>query len=169
MSAPLAITFRQAKDAGACDSAYRKMIRHVGTTEKYGRDTPMPIETVLDVCGLDDAIWGLSAIGAVRILRLWSCDCAERVLPIFERVMPGDLRPRRAILAQRRFVRGEIGDAAGDAAWAARDAAGDAARDAVWDARGAAGHAAWAAARAAWAAEEAWQIDRLREYLRGDR
>ena len=138
MSDPLTITFRQAKAKGACDGAYRKMIRHVGTISAYGRDTPMPLETVLDVCGLDDALWGLSAIGADRELRLWSCDCAEHVLPIFERTYPDDDRPRKAIEAGRAYAHGEIG------------------------------YAAWAVARdAAWDAERAWQIARLREYLRG--
>ncbi len=90
-----------------------------------------------------------------RELRLFACDCAERVLPLFERERPDDARPRMAIEIARRYANGKAvseetaaaGDAAGDAAWAAawaaaRAAAGDAAR-------AAAGDAAWAAARAA--------------------
>ena len=151
MSAPLTITFAQAKAAVACEQGYRKMARHLGGITKYGAGTPIPIETILDVCGMEDALWALSAIRDAKTPRLWACDCAERVLPIFESDRPGDLRPRDAIRASRRYARGEIGAAARDAAWAA---ARDAARAAAWDAAGdaaraAAGDAARAAARAA--------------------
>ena len=188
MSAPLTITFAQAKAAVACEQGYRKMARHLGGITKYGAGTPIPIETILDVCGMEDALWALSAIRDAKTPRLWACDCAERVLPIFESDRPGDLRPRDAIRASRRYARGEIGAAARDAAWAAArdaaraaawDAAGDAARAAAGDAaraaaraaagaaaRDAAGAAAWDASRAA---EKEWQLVRLREYLRGTR
>jgi hypothetical protein len=117
-----------------------------------------------------------------RIARLFAADCAERVLPIFERERPNDDGPRKAIEAARAFARGEIDRqqlaaawaaawaAAGDAAWAAAwaaaraaawAAAGDAARAAAWA-------AAWAAARpAARAAERQWQAERLSQYLTG--
>jgi hypothetical protein len=72
-----------------------------------------------------------------RRLRLWMADCAAHVLHIYEKTGDSDA-PRSAIIAARQFARGEI-DAA---AWAARDAA-------------------WAA----WAAEEAWQYDRLIQWL----
>ena len=105
-----------------------------------------------------------------RELRLFACDCAERVLPLFERERPDDARPRMAIEIARRYANGKAvseetaaaGDAAraaaGDAAWAAAwAAAGDAARDAAWAAaRAAARAAAWdAAGDAAWAAARA--------------
>ena len=139
MSAPLTITFAQAKAANACDQSYRKMARHLGGITKYGADTPVPIETILDVCGMKDATWALSAIRDTRTPRLWACDCAERVLPIFESDRPGDLRPRDAIRASRRYARGEIGAAAEAVAWAAAgDAAWYAARSAAWAAAGAA-------------------------------
>ena len=103
-----------------------------------------------------------------RTARLFAADCAERVLPIYERQQPVDERPRRAIEVARRFANGDATrdelNAAGDAAWAAaRDAARAAARAAAWD-------AAWAAARdaardAAWDAERQWQARRLGEML----
>jgi hypothetical protein len=87
-----------------------------------------------------------------RTLRLFAADCAERVLPIFEKARPGDDRPRLAIQAARDFAEGRIGDAARDAARAAaRDAARDAARTAARD----------AARTAAWDAARYWQTDRL--------
>jgi len=105
-----------------------------------------------------------------RTARLFAADCAERVLPLFEKERPNDKRPREAIAVARRFAVGEATReelaAAGAAAWTvARDVAGAAARDA---ARAAAWAAAWGAARAAaWDAETAWQRERLAQYLSG--
>ena len=119
-----------------------------------------------------------------RTARLFACDCAERVLPIFERQHPADGHPRMAVDTVRRFAEGQAtreelaaaGDAAGDAAWAAAwdaawAAAWAAARTAARTAAGtAAGTAAWdAAGDAAWDAERQWQTQRLMEYLRGER
>ena len=58
-----------------------------------------------------------------RTARLFAADCAEHVLPLFARECPDDMRPREAIAAARAYVRGEIGAATGDAAWAAAGAA----------------------------------------------
>jgi hypothetical protein len=106
-----------------------------------------------------------------RNLRLFACDVAEDVLPIFWKVSPNDTRPADAIATARRYALGEAteseraaagaaagdasegvaGAAAGAAAWAAAGAAAEAAAgDAAWAAAGAAeaaaGDAAWAAA-----------------------
>ena len=112
-----------------------------------------------------------------RTARLFAADCAERVLPVFERERPGDNRPREAIAVARRFANSEATReelaaaraAAESAAWAAR--AKVAARDAAWAARAkvaaraaesaarAAARAAgatWAVTWAAWAAWDAW-------------
>ena len=129
-----------------------------------------------------------------RAQRLFACDCAERVLPLFENESPDDKRPRLAIETARRFANGEATQdelraaraaagaaaraAAGAAAGAiARNAAGAIARNAAWDA---ARNAAWAAASAeswdaAWDAardagtepERGRQYARLCEYLDG--
>ena len=83
-----------------------------------------------------------------RTARLFAADCAERVLPLFERVRPDDPRPREAIAVARRYADGLAADqerAAGAAAW---------------DAAGAAAEAA------AGAAERSWQSARLRKLLR---
>lgn len=97
-----------------------------------------------------------------RTARLFSADCAERVLHVFEKHFPNDKRPRLAIQAARDFAHGRISRADLTAARAA-------AWDAAWDAaRGAARDAAWDAARdAARDAELRWQVQRLKEYLEG--
>ena len=89
-----------------------------------------------------------------RTARLCAADCAEMVLPLFEKGYPNDKRPREAIAAARRYA---TGDATRAELAAARDAARAAAEAAAWAAAEA---AAWAAARAAaeaaaWAAAEA--------------
>jgi hypothetical protein len=63
--------------------------------------------------------------------RLFAADCAEDVLPIFEREYPDDDRPRKAIEAARAYARGEIDAAAraAEAAAEAAEAAAEAARD----------------------------------------
>src|SRR4029077_21153427 len=43
-----------------------------------------------------------------RLLAMWAADCAEHVLPHFERAWPRDDRPRRAIDLGRAWARGEI-------------------------------------------------------------
>ena len=97
-----------------------------------------------------------------KVIRQFAIDCAWRVLHIFEEKYPDDKRPRKALEAAQVYLNNPTKvnkdklDAAGDAAWAA----GDAARAATWAAARAAtwaaGAAAWAAARAAaWAAGDA--------------
>lgn len=125
----------------------------------------------------------------------WAADCAERVLPLFEKVYPEDDRPRRAIEACRTWVRtgvfrmAEIRGASLGAHAAARDAKEN---DAACFAARAAGQAvatahvpqhaygaAYYALKAVAAADPAnagvtvgrewdWQAGRLPEELRGE-
>lgn len=77
-----------------------------------------------------------------RRLAVWAADCAEHVLPLFERAQPCDDRPRRAIELGRAWARGAI-------PWQeARTAAGHA-NAAARDLRGEPRHAAYAAGQAA--------------------
>ncbi len=110
-----------------------------------------------------------------RTARLFACDCAERVLHLYEDKHPDDSRVRNCIEISRRVANGDLPvselaaarAAAWAAAWAAAGAAAwDAARDAAGDASGAAaGAAAWDASRAA---ERQWQQERLMQYINGD-
>jgi hypothetical protein len=77
-----------------------------------------------------------------RRLAMWAADCAEHVLDQFERMRPGDDRPRRAIELAWAWARGEV------TMTQARTAAGNA-NGAASDLSGAARHAAYAAAQAA--------------------
>lgn len=42
----------------------------------------------------------------LRGIALWSAECAEHVLPLFEVKVPGDSRPREAIVGARAFAHG---------------------------------------------------------------
>ena len=76
-----------------------------------------------------------------HLLALWAADCAERVLAVFERDRPGDIRPRLAIEQARSWANGEITmTQAREAAYAAHAAAREA-TGAAREAARAAGHA----------------------------
>ena len=152
-------TLAAIRAAHPCEDGWRKLLGHLGKTA--ADDESLPLLTVLDSNGLDDALWVLSkAMPDDRLARHFGAWCAEQVLRLFEAERPKDMRPRQAIAAARDDgATAEQRIDAGDAARAARAAAGDAARAARAAARAAAGAAAWAAAGdAAWAA--AWAAAR---------
>jgi len=149
-------------------------------------DTAISAQQARDAgCTFNDMVWLASVLARTdkaieRRVRHWLADCATRVLHIYERDYPTDMRVRDAITAARDFaddrIRAAARAAARDAAWAAAGAAaGAAARAAAWAAaRAAARDAAGVAARvaagvaaraAAWDAEEQWQFDRLVAWL----
>lgn len=123
-----------------------------------GRESLTPLEILNLNIPIADRLWAVmhhDVIGR-RTCRILACDFASHVLPIFERDVPGDMRPRRAIETALRYLAGDAtkaelaaaGYAAGDAAGAA---AAHAAGDAAWDAAG--------------DAECEWQLSRVRELL----
>jgi hypothetical protein len=181
----LRTTLRLLREHDACALRYYHLVAALG--DGWVDDAPISLERILETNGINDALWTLRAVTPEqasernRIARLSACDCAEAVLPLFERDFPADNRPREAIRLSRLFAHGEATEdqlaAASDAAWAAWAAAWAAARaaasDAAWAAASdAASDAAWAASAAAraaaWAAASARQADRLRQYLRGE-
>ena len=138
-------TFALAKESRACAESYRKYARHVGGITKFGEDKPIPLSDILDVLGIDEALWALRCVIPTeakerdRIARTFACDCAESVLQIYETEYPGDSRCREAINTARRFIGGnateeELAAARADAGDAARAAARAAAGDAAFEA-----------------------------------
>lgn len=84
---------------------------------------------------------GLLDSNSHKLLVVWAADCAERVLPIFEKDR-SDERPRKAIEVARAWARGEVPTgAAQTAAYAAHAAARDATQPEVISAARTAGHA----------------------------
>lgn len=152
-------TLNKIKAHSPCADGWNKLLNHLGKTQAY--DEPLELRTILESNGLDDTIWALRAVeGKDKEIRLFAADCAEMVLPIYEKDYPDDNRQRLAIQAARDYANGLITieelDAASAAAWAA-SAAAWAASDAAWAARAA--RAASAAARDASAAarDAKWQ------------
>jgi len=150
-------TLAAIRAAHPCEGGWRKLLGHLGKTA--ADDESLPLLTVLDSNGLDDALWVLSkAMPDDRLARHFGAWCAEQVLHLFEAERPEDMRPRQAIAVardddateeQRAAARAAARDAARAAARAAaRYAARDAARYAAWS-------DAWAAARAAAQAKQA--------------
>ena len=97
-------------------------------------------------------LWMAECDKTIHEFAVW---CAEQCLHEFEKKYPDDLRPRQAIEAKRKWLKGEISNeelyaassAASSAAWsAASDSAWSAASDSAWSA---ASSAAWSAARSA--------------------
>jgi hypothetical protein len=146
-----------------CENGWRTLLAQLGKTA--ADDEPLPLLTVLNSNGLNDALWVLScAMPDDRLARHFQAWCAEQVLHLFERKRPNDKRVRDQIAT----LRNDKADAAARAA--AREAAGAAARASARAAAGAAAlaaagdaaeAAAWAETAAAWtaraAAMDAWE------------
>ena len=145
----LTTTYQLLRQHGACDGRYDHL---KAALKERGHRGAIPLSLILEINGLDDALWALVAVPKAqkverdRRARLFACDCAERVLPLYEAKYPEDNRVRSSIECVRLFANGEANELA--AAW---DAASAAARDAAWD------------------AERKWQQRRLMEYLNGKR
>jgi len=173
-------TFRKAQEAGVCHSEYTKMAKALGGIKEYGENTPVPLDKILDVCGLDVSLWSLRCIiePADKEIRVLACDFAGHTLHIFEEKHPNNKRPRQVIEISRKFSEGKATreelDAARDAIWdagvAVEAAAWDAGDDIAGIAARAAARAAAEAARdaagdAAYVIERQWQEQKFREML----
>ncbi len=155
-----------------CASGWTKLLAYLGKTS--ADDEPLPLLTVLESNGLDDALWCLRVLGPKHYgwAREYAVWCARQVQHLMT-----DSRSLAALDVAERYARGEATKeertAARSAAWAAESAARSAAESAAWAAesaawaaRSAAESAAWAAAEsAAWAAARSTQANRLREVL----
>ena len=128
-----------------CVDGWAKLLAHLGKTG--ADDEPLPLVTILDGNGLNDALWALRAVtGEDARIRRYAVWCARQVQHLMD-----DPRSLAALDVAERYAEGLATDdelrAAWDAAWgAARAAVGAAAWGAAWAAIGA---AAWDAARSA--------------------
>lgn len=132
-----------------CADGWKNLLQHLGKTKPD--DDPLPVLTVLESNGIDDAIWTLRAVkGSDREIRLFAVWCARQVQHLMT-----DKRSVKALDVSERFANGLASAIDLDAAWdAALAAASDVERDAAWAAAWAAASdvaraSAWAAARAA--------------------
>ena len=120
---PIFTTLTEIREHSPCTSGWSKLLKSLGKT--HADDEPLALEHILDSNGLDDALWALRAVkGHDKDLRLFACQCARLVLPIYEEKYPEDNRPRKAIEAAEKFALGRIDEAELEkAARAAADAA----------------------------------------------
>ena len=148
---PTTTTLNIIRASRPCEEGWAKLLK--GLSKTSGDDEPLPLLTILDINGLDDALWCIDADPALdRIKRHYQAWCAEQVLHLFEAERPGDIRVREQIAMLRNddATPEQRGAARAAARAAAQDAARDAAQDAAWVAAWvAAGTAATAETRAA--------------------
>ena len=141
------------REHNPCTNGWKKLLSHLEKTK--ADDELLPITTILDSNGLDDALWCLRAVdGRAREMRLYAVWCARQVQHLM-----ADKRSINALDVAVRHANGTATDdelaAARAAAWAAALAAArdrEAARAAAWAAAWA---DAWAAARGAAARDDA--------------
>lgn len=148
---PTTTTLNIIRAARPCEEGWSTLLK--GLSKTSGDDEPLPLLTILDINGLDDALWCIDADPALeRIKRHYQAWCEEQVLHLFEAERPGDIRVREQIAMLRNddATPEQRGAARAAARAAAQDAARDAAQDAAWVAAWvAAGTAATAETRAA--------------------
>ena len=105
-------TLKELKSWGTCGDGYDKVLKVLGTD--YGDTTPIEL---LDIAKhktstVGDIFWLLNKFqldkGLEKDLRLFSCDCAERVLPFFESIYPEDHRIRSCIEKTRAYILSDI-------------------------------------------------------------
>lgn len=163
-SAP-GLTYQEVKALDPCADSFRRVTELLGGAEQWNGKKISAREAREAGATYDDILWAACRLARAdtdveRRLRLFAADCAARVLHLFERERPTDMRPRNAIIAARQFVRGEITkDTVVVAKDAAREAADETSGDPAWD-------AAWVAIGAVtgivfWIDERAWQFDRM--------
>jgi hypothetical protein len=120
-------TLADIRAADPCSDGFAKIRDHLGVSPADAKENhePFPVALLLETNDLGDTLWVLdNVIGNKRLCRLFAADCAESVLPIFERHRPDDDRPRHAISVGRDPNSTAAAEAAaGDAAEAAARAA----------------------------------------------
>jgi hypothetical protein len=74
-------TLNRIREHGPCGDGWRKLLAHLGKTA--ADDAPLPLSTILDSNGLDDALWCLRAVNDAEQhapeLRLYIMWCARQV------------------------------------------------------------------------------------------
>ena len=129
-------TLNKIREHEPCASGWKKLLSHLGKAQ--ADDEPLPLITILESNGLEDAIWCLRAVdGIEKETRLFAVACARRVQHLMK-----DQRSLNALDVAERYA---LGNATAEELRDARDAA----------------RAAWAA-WAAWDAETKWQETEFR-------
>ena len=127
-----------------CANGWRKLLAHLGKTG--ADDEPLPILTILDSNGLEDALWCLRAVGGHdREIRLYAVWCARQV-----QYLMTDQRSLSALDVAERFANGNATRGELNTAWLAAREPWSPARATWWAVASAARAAERSAAMAAW-------------------
>lgn len=71
-------TFKLLHDAGFSKDKYRRLAKVLGGVKNYGRNTPISIVQILNICGLYSAVWALRACpNSESFALLFVYDCIE--------------------------------------------------------------------------------------------
>ena len=153
------------KKHGACTEGYVKLLKHLGgNASKFGRDTPIPLTTVLESNDVPDTLWCLRAVlpeereASGKLTLLYSADCVERGLLRYEKKYPKDAPLIREFIEKMRGFANGTTTAADFKEVAHRVYRADLAHLA---------YLAYLAYLADLADEEKWLANRLRAYLEG--
>jgi hypothetical protein len=98
-------TFTKLKETEGSAGVYKKLAKYLGPIGKYGKNTPIPLDNVLESVGLTETIWTMRCTvePPFELLLEFACRCAEHVLPVYEGKYPEDKRVRGAIKAARKW------------------------------------------------------------------
>ena len=100
-------TLKKLKKHNPCRSSWDRLLESLDKTEPDNE--PLKLRYILDLLGVQDAIWAFRAIDGYRKEQiLFIADCAEHVLHIYEEKYPKNTAPRAAILATRNYANGKI-------------------------------------------------------------
>lgn len=116
----IGLTYSEVRALNPCSDRFDSVSRLLGGKSGWN-DRKVDAAAAREAgCTFDDIIWVASALAredadVERRLRLWLADCVARVLHIYEQTETSDAA-REVIIAARQFARGEISDAAWDAA-----------------------------------------------------
>lgn len=97
-------TLNQIREHGPCGKGWTKLLQHLNKTK--ADDEPLPLLTILDSNGLDDALWCLRAVeGFEKEKRLYAVWCARQVQHLMT-----DERSIKALEVAERYANGEASD-----------------------------------------------------------
>ena len=155
----LTTTFNKLKLAGACGQergskqGYDKLAQHLGGVSGYGKNTPISLAVIAQSNGLDDALWCLQA----------TCEDFETVVRPFLGSYLADLLDHLCLSPLPPEIKGLLQEGVGflREPTTSQEQFQDY-RVKAWATK-ATDWAAGAAARAAWAAERQWQLERFME------
>lgn len=70
-------TLRRIREYVPCSEGWEQLLKYLGKTK--ADDEPLPLLSILDSNGLDDAIWALRAIDDCPEIRLFAVRCVRQV------------------------------------------------------------------------------------------